>query len=74
MVDNNVTSSFPEMYAISEEEADYYMPLTQEECNDLRFALNLAMIRASNENDTETLEMFDRLYTRVTYGILLADE
>jgi hypothetical protein len=72
----SVTDDSPETLVeediiINKEDSDYIMPLTQEEVNDLRFALELAMIRANSEQDRETLNKFGKLYNRIDYDGLI---
>ena len=74
MEESQPTEPFPEMHFITEEEADYHMPLTTKECHDLVFALELAMVRASSEDDTETVRMFDTLYKRIKHDGLEVEE
>jgi hypothetical protein len=74
MAENESTKSFPDMFLITEEEADYNMPLTMEECHALVFALELGMVRASSEDDAETVKDFNTLYNRIQHDILEIEE
>lgn len=68
------TEQFPDMHFIEQEESDYLMPLTTSEANNLKFALEIAMIRAEIEEDTESMRSFDSLHKRLKHNGLIKSE
>jgi|APHM01.1.fsa_nt_gi hypothetical protein len=55
------------------DEADYLMPLGEEERQDLAFALELACTRAISENDEEQCNDFHELYEQLQNFELIKD-